>query len=488
MQQLVELERWESFGQQHARMQLCERAEAAATATTLDAPQLAAEVQKLRDEWKALDQQHAGVPKALWERFDRACEKAYAPAARHFAEMAAHRKEARKRRDEFIAAAAAHAPTLLGEPRDWRAIEHWLRETDRAWREGDLGSVEPRSWKSLDARLKAALAPLRDALAAARDQAKAARQALIDEVTALAAKAMERDAPSQVKAIQARWQAQAKELSLAQRDERALWEQFRAACDAVFEARQAKRKQEDGVKHEQRRALEEICVELERLAAATDSDDGDMRRALRDLQEQWRKRFGGFDPALRPVESRFRNAKTAVEAALSARARSREAAVWQTLAAKERLCEELDGLLRASETAAGATNAAAVHERWAALPALPAAWEKKMVTRRDAALRALAGEAPAAEHAVRIERGVESRREILLGLEMALGLESPAELQAQRLALQVKQLRDRFQSAAPAVAGTAGERLLAWCAEPGVADTGDRQRCERVFSAIEQAR
>lgn len=201
VQQLVELERWESFGQQNARIQLCERAEAAAT-QTLDAPQLALEIQKLRNEWKALDQQHAGVPKALWERFDQACEKAYAPAARHFAEMAAQRKQARQQREEFIAAAAAHVPTLLGEPRDWRAIERWLRETDAAWREGNLGSVEPRAWKKLDTRLKAALAPLRDALSAAREQAKAGRQLLIDEATALASKALERDALSQIKAIQ----------------------------------------------------------------------------------------------------------------------------------------------------------------------------------------------------------------------------------------------------------------------------------------------
>ena len=485
--QLAELERWESFGQQHARIQLCERAEAAAT-TTLDAPQLAAEVQKLRDEWKALDQQQADVPKGLWERFDRACEKAYAPAARYFAEMAAQKKEARRRRDEFIATATAHAATLLPEPHDWRAIEHWLRETDRTWRDGDLGSVEPRAWKSFDARFKTALAPLREALAAARVQAQAGRQALIDEVTALAGNAMERDIPSRVKAIQAKWQAQAKGFALPQRDERALWEQFRAACDAVFDARQAKRKQEDDVKHENRRALEAICVELEQLAVATDKDDNEMRRVLRDLDEQWKKRIGGSDPALRGVESRFRNARTAVETALSARTRSREAAVWQTLAAKERLCEELDALVRTGtgNTAEGTTTAVA-SERWATLPSLPPAWEKKMLARRDTALRALAEKDAAAAYVSRIEHGIESRREILLELEISLGLESPAELQAQRLALQVKQLRQRFQSAATPGAGTAAERLLAWCAEPGFADARDRMRCERVISKIAKA-
>jgi len=131
---------------------------------------------------------------------------------------------------------------------------------------------------------------------------------------------------------------------------------------------------------------------------------------------------------------------------------------------------------------------AAVNERWAESPSLPSAWEKKMLARRDGALRALSEPAAATAYALRIEHGIDSRREILLELEIALGLESPAELQAQRLALQVKQLRQRFQSAATPGAGTAGERLLAWCAEPGIADSGDRKRYERVFSAIEKMR
>ena len=488
VQQLVELERWESFGQQSARVQLCERAEALATQTA-DAPQLALEVQKLRSEWKALDQQYAGVPKALWNRFDSACEKAYAPAAKYFAEQAARRKQARKQRDEFIAAAAAHAPTLLGEPRDWRAIERWLRDTEQAWRDGDLGSVEPGTWKKLDAHFKTVLTPLRAALSAARDQAKAGRQVLIEEAAALAPKAMERDTLSQVRAIQARWQEQAKAIALERRDERALWEQFRAACDAVFNARDAKRKAEDGRKHESRRALEEICERLEQLARAADQDDQAVRRTLRDLQEQWAKQIGGRNPALRDVESRYKTAKTAVEAALLARVRSRKAAVWQILADKERLCEELDGLVCAGkDAAAAAMQSAAAQEQWAALPALPAAWEQKMIGRRDAALRALSEALAGGDYRARVEHGVESRREGLLELELMLGLDSPAEFQAQRRALQLKQLQERFKGAAAISADTAGERLLAWCAQPGLVDACDRQRCEQVFSKMGQAR
>ena len=477
VQQLVELERWESFGQQNARVQLCERAEALAT-PTMDAPQLALEVQKLRTGWKALDEKHSGVPKALWERFDGACEKAYAPAARHFAEQAALRKQSRKQREEFIATAGAHAPTLLTEPRDWRAIERWLRDTEQQWREGNLGSVEPRAWKKLDTQIKAALAPLRDALGTARDEAKAGRLVMIEEAKALAGKAMERDTLSLVKALQAKWQDQAKALSLRQRDERPLWEEFRAACDAIFAARQNKRKEEVSQKQEGRRALDDICVQLEQLAQATDQNDQDIRKAARDLADQWRKQRGSPDPSLRGVETRFKKAQAAVDAILAERTRAQKAAVWTTLAAKESLCEELDAGVRAGNAAAD------VQDKWAALPPLPDAWEKQMAARRDSAVQALSDPASADDYRKRVEHGIETRREKLLELELALGLDSPAEFQKLRLALQVKQLRDRFKNEATAGANTPAERLLAWCAEPGVADDSDHQRVQRVFVKI----
>jgi hypothetical protein len=483
IQQLTELERWESFGQHQARVRLCERAEA--VSPTLHAPQIAVEVQTLRSEWKALDQQHADVPKALKERFDRACERAYAPAARYFAEKAALRKQAREQREQFIATTAAQAQKLLLEPLDFGAIAAWLRDSDRRWRDGELGSVEPKAWRRLDEELNAVLAPLRDALSAARDQAKARRLELLGEVTALAARATQRDAPARVKEIQAKWQAQTKEFKLAAQDERALWERFRAACNAVFQARDAKRKQEDDRKHEVHQALENICVQLEQLVQAP-GDDQQMRRRLRDLQEQWTRETRAPNPAPRSLETRFANAKTAAEGALSARARAREAAVWQTLLAKERLCEELERLLYCPERSA--ETAPTVTTRWVALPTLPLAWEGAMLARRDAALHALEDLIAARVYRSQIERGIELRREILLEIELLLGLECPPELQAQRLALQVKHLRERFRSAGKVGPARAAERLLAWCSEPGVVDARDRERCERVFLAIERAR
>lgn len=489
VQQLVELERWQQFGQQTARVQLCERAEALAQ-QVLPPAAVAREVQLLRAEWKKLDEavedKRAGVPKPLWERFDGACERAYAPAARHFAEQSALHKQARRQREDFIAAAAAHAPTLVGETPDWRAIERWLRETETAWRDKALGSVEPAAWKKLDLRLKEAVAPARNALYAARSQARQEREALIAEAEALATWAAERDTPSKVKELQARWQANAKSVVLPQRDERSLWEKFRGACNAVFEARTGSRKAEDERRHAQRRTFEALAGQLEALSHATDADDAKLRSTRHELQEQWQKAVAEHGPAPAALEARFRSARAQVEQARKGQGRAAEAAALQTLLAKERLCEEADALA-AAETAPDAAAVESLRERWSALPLLPSEWEQRLLARRDTALSAHDDEDARYDHADSVEENVAVRRDLLLELELALGLDSPRDLQPQRLAVQVKILRDRFKRTSSGTDSNT-QLLVNWCALPGRAEARDLQRCEKMLASLQRRR
>ncbi len=482
VQQLGEMERWMSFGQHNARVQVCERAEALAAETHPPA-HLAKEVQKLRAEWKALDEQAAGVPKSLWERFDAACEKAYAPAARHFAELHASRKQARRQRDEFIAAAAAKTAELLAaEPRDLKAIERWLREADQAWHHGELGSVEPDTWKKLDARLKQTVAPLREALSQVRSEARSGRLALIADAEALVAKAQEREAPARARELQARWTEHAKAHPLAGRDERALWERFRAACNAVFEARDAARKEVGERKREHRRGFEEVIEAAEALAQSTEPDEGEIRRNLRELQSRW-KDLAAANPVPPALDSRLRAARAAVEQLLGARSRGKEAAVWQALLARAALCDELDAALAVE--APPQPDGELVRGRWSELPALPADWEKKMTARREQALAAFADEDSRYDQLDRIDGGVAPRRDALLELELALGISSPADLAKERLAVQVRQLNSRFKTAARSAGDLTGI-LLDWCAAPGVADARDRGRVEKIVESLQR--
>jgi len=483
VQQLGEMERWMSFGQHNARVQLAERAEALAAETHPPA-HLAKEVQKLRAEWKALDEQASGVPKSLWERFNAACEKAYAPAARHFAELHAARKLARKQREEYIAAIAEQVAALAAvEPHDLRTIERWLRETDEKWHGGDLGSVEPDSWKKLDAKMKQALAPLRELLGQARGEAKSGRLTLIAEAEALLAKAQERDAPAQARQLQARWTELAKAHPLAGRDERTLWDRFRAACNAVFEARDNARKEIDERKRGERRAFEQVVGEAEALASSTEPDEASIRAGLRELQQKWREAAAAH-PVPPALDSRFRAARSAVEALLGARDRGKEAVIWQALLAKAKLCEEVDAALAAEPP--GAIDAESLLARWRELPGLPDAWEKKLAARRDQALAATADEDTRYAQLDRIDAAADARRDTLLELELALGLPSPAELNKDRLAVQVKKLASRFKSVAGS--GSPTDLLLDWCAAAGVAEAREHGRVEKIAEALQRRR
>ena len=222
------------------------------------------------------------------------------------------------------------------------------------------------------------------------------------------------------------------------------------------------------------------------MAHSAEVEEAQVRHAQRELQDQWRKAITESGPVPAAIEARFRAARAGVEDSLRGRTRSSEAAVWQALLAKERLCEELDELAIKGETAQP-TAADSVQQRWSELPLLAAEWEQKMLERRDAALRGLADEDARLDHVDRIEDCVSARRDALLELELMLSIESPADLQPQRLAVQVKHLRDRFKRSV-SDAGSADQILLTWCALPGVADPRDRQRCDRIVAKLERRR
>jgi hypothetical protein len=76
----------------------------------------------------------------------------------------------------------------------------------------------------------------------------------------------------------------------------------------------------------------------------------------------------------------------------------------------------------------------------------------------------------------------------LLELELMLGMDSPHDLQPQRLAVQVKHLRDRFKRTTSGGAGSGVQVLLEWCGLPGVAEARDLKRVDRVVERLERRR
>jgi hypothetical protein len=87
------------------------------------------------------------------------------------------------------------------------------------------------------------------------------REQLIVEAEAL--DPSDRHTLDQLRRLQERWQEQAKALPLERKVEQALWQRFRAACDAIFAKRKESAHAADHERKAHLHAREAICKELE---------------------------------------------------------------------------------------------------------------------------------------------------------------------------------------------------------------------------------
>ncbi|MFO1352561.1 MAG: DUF349 domain-containing protein [Gammaproteobacteria bacterium] len=175
--QITELRSWRRWGANQAREKLCAEAQALIGSSD-DPPDLARQIQALRNAWKALDgKEGMTAPKLLWNRFHEACESAYAPCQAYFSAQAAERQSNLASRqalceriEQFILA------TDWGGSVDWRAVDRFEREARKEWHA--QGPVN-RADVALSKRYREAMEHLESHLRPQREQELQRRRALI---------------------------------------------------------------------------------------------------------------------------------------------------------------------------------------------------------------------------------------------------------------------------------------------------------------------
>jgi Domain of Unknown Function (DUF349) len=485
-QQLGDLLRWQSFGNATQREEMCGEIERLPS-QGLGVGELAKAVQALRDKWKQLDQTQAPAPRALWERFNTACEIAYAPAAEHFTKLATERKEALTRREEAIKEASDYATLALtpveGEADwtpDWKAITAWLSKKDTAWR--TLGHVDRRKADAVDAQWRTATQPLRAGISEKRSGEAAEREKLIAQVKALIVDGkLMGGAVGKVKDAQAAWQARAKATPLPRKQEQTLWELFRQSCNDVFDALGKERDAKSSAFSEAIGKKNALIDEYAELLRGT--DEKAIRAAINDAPKRWaglgdagrdneRKLADKFDRALRGLRDSLRSAD-----------RNKGALQLQALLKVDAACAVWD-----AAALKGEIPAAQLWEAdWAAADGLPPAWRQKMNARRASAETAVkAGTAGGAKFAALHTKSAAERANLLLSLEDALGIQGVGVSQAQRMQRQVARLAERLKSGGVTAPPT--EQLVAICAQNCAAGLADTERLQAVAANIGSAR
>jgi hypothetical protein len=476
--ELKRLGDWARWGGNVSREELVKAVEEL-PALGLAMSELAKKVGSMRERWKSLDAVSGHAPKSLWERFDTACTTAYAPAAAHFKQLADERHANAAKAQALITETQALAESAASEGADLKNVAAAGQRLRQMW--GRLGTIDRKEKRKLDQAFDKALGQMLAPLSEQRKVETAKREQLIAEAEAL--QPSDRHTLDKLRHLQERWQEQAKALPLERKAEQALWQRFRAACDAIFAKRKETAHAADHERKAHLHAREALCKELE--TATFGGDDkaqlAAIAKTLRDAATAWHA-AGSVPRAAEPkINQRYHNAVAAVQVQAEAIKRRAGAAQANALRDKLRLCQALESEIGAAVGAdAAAIDAADWQSRWSALPPLGGEYERALHGRFTAALGALDGKRSA--YAEQLERNRAKLLDEVLRLEIVAGVDSGAEFARERLKMQVEVLQSSLKSGQKPQ--TASAAYLQLCAMPALADARTANRIEQLFRRI----
>ncbi len=491
------LQDWQRWGGRQGREQLVAEAQVLATQAgeKIAIKAHGDAIDKLRERWKELDKLGGASNQALWLAFDAALEAAYVPVAAHLEKLKQARTENLAAREQIVtslveaatkyfpAAPANVATPGTGKP-DWRAVSHTLDEAQVAWRK--LGPVEhtvPRKAlqgdKAITTRYAAAVQALSAPLKSAYHEARTQREQLIAGAKELAASDVSaRDVVDKVRKLQTQWQAVAKSMPLPRRDENALWQAFKTATDAIFTARDAARAASEAALNAKQQARIDIIERVAALAKGTTA--AEIKRAMADADAEWRAAPEIARPQAAKLDARYRTARDAANTRVAELATHAAQARYDALLKAMALCDERESAGASSEE---------LDARWNAIEHFPDAWKARLATRFRAA-QGGPSNAPAAASVVKGGKSAtETLPDILLNLEVACSIESPADFQAARQRLKILALKNAMEGRQTTTTTPADiERwLLAAAAHPHPDDTS-RERLLKIVAAVRNRR
>jgi exonuclease SbcC len=432
-----------------------------------DVEQLARAIPALRQEWKRLNA-HCAATKGQWESFDTTLEKAYQPVADQRAEEAARQAEARVARQALCDEWEAEVAGIVWEHADFKVVEARRAEMLKQWHAAPHAGF--RDERALRKRFDTLVGVVDTRLDAARAAECERREQLVAAAEALSEEPDLGRAMTEAKALQGRWAQQPTAVRLKRKDEEKLWQRFRAACNAVFERRDAQRAEQVAQRQEQARSRQ---ILLDAFAATLASADGN---AIRPALAQFRADWGAARPDARDpsdsLETRAKALQQQAQQRLDEQRKSKHQERLELMAQRAALAENVE----AAALAGGPVEAAsaAAKQAWNTLPALPGNVET-LLAQRFAGASAVTLEDLAV--------GREVREGLLLDLEIALGLPSPEANAAARRQRQLERLQRRFGT--PTTHGSEPEELLARCyATAALPDAAFDQRIKVIVRRL----
>ena len=336
LRDFADWQRWANLGIQE---ELCRRMEALAETPDGDDVGLTGHFQEIMAKWR----QASDVPKdrgaELWERFKAAHDGVYPRCQKFFEAQETLREQNLVRQHAIVDESERQASST-----DWLRSLRRITDLQAEWKA--LKPVPRREQKELWKRFRTASNTFFsrrkiDLAERKKEWSKnlALKEALCARVIGLAETEDLEAAVADAKRAQAEW----KTIGPVRRNRSdVLWQQFRAACDAVFDRIHAKERADAGARAAVREAL---CAEAESwLAADADTADDGLAEKIRDLQQRWREAPEVPQAFSRKLTARFGQAVARLVEAHPEAFRGTDLDPARKLKRLEKLCERVEAL------------------------------------------------------------------------------------------------------------------------------------------------
>jgi hypothetical protein len=441
--QLLELKDWQGYAVTPKKEQLCADMEALID-SELEVTELAESIRRLQQQWKLLDSTDPFHAQAIWRRFKKASDLAYAPCEAHFQAQGERRRQNLVQRGVICDQLESYIASIDWEQADWSAIDTISRAAKDEWKH--YSPVDRGPGKQAQERFNQLLQQLDGPLHDHYHSCLEFKRDLVDQIEALCDAADPQQAAQQAKQLQQQWKDAGKTF---RSQEQRLWKHFRAHCDTLFSRLGDSQQRDRKLRAEQRETAEQICLQLEQLLESPCS-----RAQLEQLPLNIARFCELEEDFSMPYLRRFDDARQQLERQRADLAQLRDTSAYTALRLRIELCDELEDLVLAQ-----AADPAVLEQ-------LQARWEKlnnccsdyvELIDQRFALARQVQQEPELLPELT--EAAGLRLRQLCIQLEIALGLSSPEDDQALRLEYQMQRLQQALEQQSEAVTTADLQRL-----------------------------
>ena len=449
---LHELRDWQHWSNNTQRERICERAEEI-PGSGMHPDAVAVRLRELRQRWRELDdgERLPGDPAkrmpnaTLWRRFQAACNKAFKPAKTYFEK----RDQIRDSHLGELEAICLELESAAADQQreDWKQMEALVGQGRRSLR--GLHQIPPRMRREVSKRLRDGANALNTRLDEHYDVFERQKRRLIVGVVALQEEADLGKATTAAKEAQRKWQDIGR---IRRKREQQMWQEFRAASDAVFSRLTEQKAGEREARSKEKAVLAQLHTDMESLLERTGSALESVLPEMHRIQDQWRQ-CAAHD---RGVDQRFMELCEQLESRVKSAEQEQSTAVRNAGREIVKLCRELESAALSFE--GEATVRQTWTKRWEdsiGSTALPRA----IVDRCKQALAVLAGELAVADYTQLAASHIEAGWRLCIEVEYLAGADSPVEFKQARMDYQVSRLSARMAGADSSSPGQEAEAL-----------------------------